>query len=186
MLFEADRRPARASSPSTTAFLLTSMLSDVVNAGTAWKARRDGFMLPAAGKTGTTNDYVDAWFVGYTPKLVAGVWIGFDQPETISRAAMRATSPCRCGDVHEGGDARRQARRGSRRRRGSSACRCAGSRASCRTRAARTSRSSTMPARSRRSMIYTDYFARGAAPTEMCPLHAGESLMAPLRRVLRQ
>ena len=59
------------------------MLSDVVNYGTAWKARRVGFMLPAAGKTGTTNDYVDAWFVGYTPKLVAGVWIGFDQPKTI-------------------------------------------------------------------------------------------------------
>ena len=59
------------------------MLSDVVNYGTAWKARRVGFMLPAAGKTGTTNDYVDAWFVGYTPKLVAGVWIGFDQPRTI-------------------------------------------------------------------------------------------------------
>ena len=55
-----------------TAFLLTSMLGDVVNAGTAWKARSVGFTLPAAGKTGTTNDYDDAWFVGYTPQLVDG------------------------------------------------------------------------------------------------------------------
>ena len=43
----------------------------------------DGFTLPAAGKTGTTNDYIDAWFVGFTPSLVAGVWVGFDQPQTI-------------------------------------------------------------------------------------------------------
>ena len=41
---------------------------------------------PAAGKTGTTNDYVDAWFVGFTPSLVAGVWVGFDQPQTIVSA----------------------------------------------------------------------------------------------------
>ena len=42
-----------------------------------------GFTLPAAGKTGTTNDFNDAWFVGFTPKLVTGVWVGFDQPQTI-------------------------------------------------------------------------------------------------------
>jgi penicillin-binding protein 1A len=40
-------------------------------------------MLPAAGKTGTTNDYHDAWFVGFTPHLSAGVWVGYDQPRTI-------------------------------------------------------------------------------------------------------
>jgi 1A family penicillin-binding protein len=67
----------------TTAFLMSSMLQDVVNAGTAYKARQEGFTLPAAGKTGTTNDFVDAWFIGFTPKLVAGVWVGFDQPHTI-------------------------------------------------------------------------------------------------------
>ncbi len=62
---------------------MANMLADVVNAGTAYRARATGFNLPAAGKTGTTNDYVDAWFVGFTPKLVAGVWMGFDQPQTI-------------------------------------------------------------------------------------------------------
>ena len=64
---------------------MASMLADVINAGTAYRARQTGFTLPAAGKTGTTNDYVDAWFVGFTPKLVTGVWVGFDQPKTIIR-----------------------------------------------------------------------------------------------------
>jgi len=67
----------------TTAFLMANMLADVVNAGTGYRARATGFNLPAAGKTGTTNDYMDAWFVGFTPHLVAGVWVGFDQPQTI-------------------------------------------------------------------------------------------------------
>ena len=66
-----------------TASLMSSLLADVVNSGTAARARGLGFTLPAAGKTGTTNDFNDAWFVGYTPKLVTGVWVGFDQPRTI-------------------------------------------------------------------------------------------------------
>ena len=80
----AEEKPelTRAFSEST-AFIVANMLTDVINAGTAYRARANGFNLPAAGKTGTTNDYVDAWFVGFTPKLVAGVWIGFDQPQTI-------------------------------------------------------------------------------------------------------
>jgi membrane peptidoglycan carboxypeptidase len=55
----------------------------VIDRGTAWQARQGGFQQPAAGKTGTTNDYRDAWFVGYTPDLAAGVWVGFDRPRTI-------------------------------------------------------------------------------------------------------
>lgn len=66
------------------AFLMANMLTDVINYGTAWKARSLGFTLPAAGKTGTTNDYRDVWFVGFTPHVVAGVWMGFDQPKTIT------------------------------------------------------------------------------------------------------
>ena len=53
------------------------------------RARQLGFTLPAAGKTGTTNDYNDAWFVGFTPQLVAGVWVGFDQPQTIIAERLR-------------------------------------------------------------------------------------------------
>ena len=79
----APRRQRRRRSAPTTAFLMTSMLADVIDSGTAWKARQLGFRLPAAGKTGTTNDYRDAWFVGYTPSLVAGVWVGFDTPKPI-------------------------------------------------------------------------------------------------------
>ena len=82
VLYQARPSAKEVVSPKT-AFLMTSMLSDVVNFGTAYKARQEGFTLPAAGKTGTTNDYVDAWFVGFTPNLVTGVWVGFDKPRTI-------------------------------------------------------------------------------------------------------
>jgi penicillin-binding protein 1A len=82
ILFEGDSKPRHAVSRST-AFLMAAMLADVIDAGTANRARALGFALPAAGKTGTTNDFVDAWFVGFTPKLVAGIWVGFDRPRTI-------------------------------------------------------------------------------------------------------
>ncbi|HEY8369987.1 MAG TPA: PBP1A family penicillin-binding protein [Thermodesulfobacteriota bacterium] len=75
-----------------TAFIMTNMLTGVVQDGTAQRVKALG--RPVAGKTGTTNDLVDAWFVGYTPDLVAGVWVGFDDTsrtlgngETGSRAA---------------------------------------------------------------------------------------------------
>ena len=59
-----------------TAFILTSLLRGVAERGTAARARR--LKRPIAGKTGTTNDFTDAWFVGYEPSLAAGVWVGFD------------------------------------------------------------------------------------------------------------
>lgn len=60
-----------------TAYIMTDLLEGVVNEGTAVRVR-SFFHFPAAGKTGTTNDYGDAWFVGFTPQLTAGVWVGFD------------------------------------------------------------------------------------------------------------
>jgi penicillin-binding protein 1A len=60
-----------------TAFLMTSMLEGVVNGGTGSHVR-DYYQLPAAGKTGTTSEFADAWFVGFTPHLSGAVWIGFD------------------------------------------------------------------------------------------------------------
>jgi penicillin-binding protein 1A len=66
-----------------TAYLMTSMMADVLNRGSATTARMTGFTLQAAGKTGTSNDYTDAWFVGYTPQLVTGLWIGYDTPQKI-------------------------------------------------------------------------------------------------------
>jgi penicillin-binding protein 1A len=82
VLYEAAVAATRAVSPAT-AFLITSMLQDVVNAGTAAQVRQIGFRLPAAGKTGTTSEYRDAWFVGYTSTMVTGVWVGYDRPRTI-------------------------------------------------------------------------------------------------------
>ena len=69
---------------SRNAFLMTSMMRDVVLRGTATKARILG-RQDLAGKTGTTNNLVDAWFAGYTPKQVAVSWIGYDQPRSLGR-----------------------------------------------------------------------------------------------------
>jgi penicillin-binding protein 1A len=69
------------------AYLTLSIMNDVVDRGTAGSIRRRGFWLPAAGKTGTTNDSKDVWFVGMTPDIVAGVWLGFDTPKTITARA---------------------------------------------------------------------------------------------------
>ena len=66
-----------------TAYLMTSMMADVIDRGTASSARTSGFRLAAAGKTGTSQSYTDAWFIGYTPQLVAGVWVGYDKPRMI-------------------------------------------------------------------------------------------------------
>jgi penicillin-binding protein 1A len=72
---------------SAVAYLVTNMLEEAVTSGTATSVRRAGYRGPAAGKTGTTNDGADAWFVGYTPAHVATVWIGFDRPAAITRDA---------------------------------------------------------------------------------------------------
>jgi penicillin-binding protein 1A len=69
------------------AFLTLSLMEDVVNSGTGSAVRANGFWQPAAGKTGTTNEGKDVWFVGLTPDLVAGVWLGFDRPRSIMPAA---------------------------------------------------------------------------------------------------
>ncbi|TCT43133.1 penicillin-binding protein 1A [Martelella mediterranea] len=66
-----------------TAYQVTSMMEGVVQRGTA--ARAVNLDRPVAGKTGTTNDEKDAWFVGFTPNLVAGLYVGFDQPATLGR-----------------------------------------------------------------------------------------------------
>jgi penicillin-binding protein 1A len=72
---------------------MTAMLQDVVERGTGMPARALG--RPAGGKTGTTNDFTDAWFMGFTPQITAGVWVGFDdksvslgKPETGAVAAL--------------------------------------------------------------------------------------------------
>jgi 1A family penicillin-binding protein len=70
-----------------TAYQMVSMLADVIDRGTGQVVRRAGLGFPVAGKTGTTDDFKDAWFVGFSSNLVVGVWVGFDQPKTIGRDA---------------------------------------------------------------------------------------------------
>ena len=72
------------------AFQMTSMLRDVIERGTGAPARTLGVRGPVAGKTGTTDDYHDAWFVGYSSSIVVGVWVGFDQPAPIGREGYGA------------------------------------------------------------------------------------------------
>jgi penicillin-binding protein 1A len=82
VIWEQDVQP-REVMDSAGAFLITDMLEEAVESGTARDVRRAGFSGPAAGKTGTTNDGADAWYVGYTTSHVAAVWIGFDRPRPI-------------------------------------------------------------------------------------------------------
>ncbi len=72
------------------AFQTVSMLRDVIDRGTGSPARSLGLDFPAGGKTGTTDDFRDAWFVGFTSRVVAGVWVGFDQPAPIGHDAYGA------------------------------------------------------------------------------------------------
>jgi penicillin-binding protein 1A len=86
----SDTASAHQAVSPATAFLMSSMLADVIISGTGAAARTAGFKLPAAGKTGTTDNYNDAWFVGYTPHLVTGVWFGMDKPAPIMNRGFAA------------------------------------------------------------------------------------------------
>ena len=89
VLFQNDQAPQQAIR-AMTAYLMADMLRGVIDGGTGYGVRQAGFTLPAGGKTGTTNDYKDAWFIGFTPSLVTGVWVGYDQPQTIRRNGYAA------------------------------------------------------------------------------------------------
>jgi penicillin-binding protein 1B len=81
-----------ATSPQK-AFLITDLLRSVVDGGTAKSLRDKGIYFPVAAKTGTTNDYKDAWFVGYTPDILALVWVGFDNGDPIGLSGGMAALP---------------------------------------------------------------------------------------------
>jgi len=87
ILYVNDPVPVQAIKPET-AFLITNLLQGVIERGTGWKARE--LNRPVAGKTGTTNDNRDAWFIGYTPSLVAGVWVGYDNQRSLGPKATGA------------------------------------------------------------------------------------------------
>ena len=77
----------------STAYIITHLLKEVVQHGTGWRVR--ALKRPVAGKTGTTNNLYDAWFVGYSPRYVTGVWVGFDQEQPLGKkeTGSRAASP---------------------------------------------------------------------------------------------
>jgi penicillin-binding protein 1B len=91
-LLESPARRAREFDPSEVR-LVTSALEGVVDHGTGRSLRALGYRGPVAGKTGTTNDARDAWFVGYTPELVAAVWVGFDDGRPLGLTGSRAALP---------------------------------------------------------------------------------------------
>jgi 1A family penicillin-binding protein len=175
LLYREEGKSHRAVSEAT-AFLMSSMLSDVVNAGTAYRARQAGFTLPAAGKTGTTNDYNDAWFIGYTPHVVTGVWVGFDQPKTIASggyggelavpmwaAFMKQATK---GDKPEWFDRPSNVM-------GLNVCRVSGKLPTGGCESVQVINRDGFA--ENRSMIYTEYFVRGTQPTTICLLHGAPS-----------
>ena len=85
----AARNVAR---PDTT-FLVTNMMRSVINEGTGAGARAAGFTMDAAGKSGTTNDLRDAWFVGFTPELLTVVWVGMDDNQPVGLSGTQAALP---------------------------------------------------------------------------------------------
>jgi penicillin-binding protein 1A len=168
VLYRDEHAKQRAISEAT-AFQMAEMLADVVNSGTAWPARREGFMLPAAGKTGTTNDYHDAWFIGFTPRLATGVWVGYDQPRTIIGRGYAAELAVPMW-AHFMKEATRsdKAEWFSRPSNVTTAriCRLSGRLATDACRDEEPSRGGE-----RRSTAYYENFVAGTEPTDSCPLH---------------
>jgi membrane carboxypeptidase/penicillin-binding protein len=184
VLYDAEPRSTRAIQ-ETTAFLMSTMLADVVNAGTGSRARRLGFTLPAAGKTGTTNEFDDAWFVGYTPRIVAGVWVGFDQPRTIMPNGFAADIAvpiwARFMKVATSGDKPEWFTPPA----GittATVCRISGKLATAGCESVDVVDDHGQL--ERRSMVYTEYFARGTEPTTFCDLHPTHGLFEKVAGLL--
>jgi penicillin-binding protein 1A len=76
-----------------TAYIITYLLEGAVQNGTGWRAK--SLNRPVAGKTGTTDQFMDAWFIGFTPELITGVWVGFDEERSLgeNETGARAASP---------------------------------------------------------------------------------------------
>jgi penicillin-binding protein 1B len=90
---EVQRVPDRTIARPDTTFLVTNMMRSVINEGTGAGARAAGFAFDAAGKSGTTNDLRDAWFVGFTPELLTVVWVGLDDNQPLGLSGTQAALP---------------------------------------------------------------------------------------------
>ncbi len=147
------------------AFITTQMLKDVLTYGTAKGLRRFSETHPCAGKTGTTDNYMDAWFVGYTPSLVTGVWLGHDQPRSEGKGFTggAAAAPiwgafmAKALASRPGGDFVQPE--------------------GLLTLAIDPETGS--PARSGCPKVQDEFYVAGTEPAEPCPLHGGEPLQPP-------
>ncbi|HUY37529.1 MAG TPA: PBP1A family penicillin-binding protein, partial [Candidatus Binataceae bacterium] len=92
VIFRHNDDENRVINPSV-AYLITGALEQVLRYGTGASARKMGLKFPAAGKTGTTQDYHDGYFIGYTPDLVCGVWVGFDEPQSLGLPGATVALP---------------------------------------------------------------------------------------------
>jgi len=92
VLMEYTPEPKQVIAEST-AYIITHLMEEVVKSGTGWRVK--ALQRPVAGKTGTTNNLNDAWFVGYTPEYITGVWVGFDQGQSLGKneTGSQAASP---------------------------------------------------------------------------------------------
>jgi penicillin-binding protein 1A len=92
-VIEENQPQATEAISQETAYVMTDLLKAVVQEGTGWRIR--ALKRPVAGKTGTTNNLWDAWFMGYTPDLVTGVWVGYDDRRAMGKGetGSRAASP---------------------------------------------------------------------------------------------
>jgi penicillin-binding protein 1B len=90
---DVQTAPAKNVARRDTTFLVTNMMRSVLNEGTGAGARAAGFTLDAAGKSGTTNDLRDAWFVGFTPELLTVVWVGLDDNQPLGLSGSQAALP---------------------------------------------------------------------------------------------
>jgi 1A family penicillin-binding protein len=183
VLYAASETATRAIS-AVTAYLMSNMMADVINAGTAARARTLGFTLPAAGKTGTTNDYHDAWFVGFTPTLLAGVWVGFDQPRTIMQNGFAADVA-----VPIWASFMKAATKGNKPDwltpppgvTTANVCRLSGQLASEGCEDVEVVNADGHI--EHRSMVYTEYFARGTQPKTRCELHPTRTIFGAIASV---
>jgi penicillin-binding protein 1B len=89
----AGKPAAKPVAAPAVTYLVTNMMRSVINEGTAASARAAGFAADAAGKTGTTNDLRDAWFVGFTPELLAVVWVGLDDNQVLGLSGAQSALP---------------------------------------------------------------------------------------------
>lgn len=156
----------RRVAPASVSYVMNDMLKDVLEYGTAGSVRSHGFRRPFAGKTGTTNDYRDAWFVGYSPRILTLVWVGFDDRHNVGLAGSEAAIPIwaahmnRVAGLVPDVDFKRPDDVISR----------------------EIDRTSGMLATPYCPEVRNEIFVRGTEPTELCEIHSGGNEFFPFFR----